>query len=334
MLTFLALAASLLSQSSAVADLVESGVVKPPALVAGDTIGLVAPASPIDDSIVKQAVANLQKSGYRVKLSLGYRQARGYLAASDEVRALELNRFFEDPEVKAIICLRGGYGSPRLLDRIDYDLVRANPKILVGYSDITALLTSIQKQTGLVVFHGPMAKELSGEGPPPFTARHLWGALRPDPSLFDDWGRGNAPPRTLVPGVAEGRLAGGNLSVLACTMGTPHEVDLRGAILFLEDVAEKPFRIDRMLNQLRLSGKLSDVSGVLLGQFTGCSAPETDAGLGLEQVFQDYFGGLQVPVLADFPAGHIADQATLPFGIRVRLDATERKLSLLEAPVE
>jgi muramoyltetrapeptide carboxypeptidase len=309
---------------------------KPPPLQKGDTVGLVAPASPLDEPVVQAAVENLRKSGYAVKLSLGYRQARGYLAASDEVRAAELNGFFADPEVKAIVCLRGGYGSPRILDRVDYDLLRRQPKILVGYSDITALLNAVHARAGLVVFHGPMGKEFAGAGGlSPFTAKYFWDVLQPSSPLAPDWGRnGDANGmRTLAGGVAEGVLVGGNLSVVTSTLGTPYELRCQGAVLFLEEVSEKPFRIDRMLNQLRLSGKLGQLKGVLLGSFTGCQENGKDE-LELDEVFADYFKPLGVPVLAGFPAGHVADQATLPIGVRVRLDATAKKLSLLESAVE
>lgn len=308
---------------------------KPPPLEKGDTVGLIAPASALEESLVRRAVENLRESGYGVKLSHGYRNPRGYLAASDAVRVGELHGFFADPDVRAIICLRGGYGSPRILDRIDYDLVRRNPKILVGYSDITALLNSIQRHTHLVVFHGPMAKELA-VGLSPFTAKYFREAFRPQRRLRADWGTGALQKkrlRTIAPGSAEGILIGGNLSVLASTLGTPYEPRTRGAILFLEDVNERPFRIDRMLNQLRLSGKLSEVRGVLLGAFTGCNPLSRASSLSLQEVFQDYFGDLQVPVLSGFAAGHVPEQVTLPFGIRVRLDATGKTLTLLESPV-
>ncbi|MBN1441364.1 MAG: LD-carboxypeptidase [Planctomycetes bacterium] len=312
---------------------------KPEPLRAGDVVGLIAPAGPLDETSVAKAVDSIRREGFAVKLSKGYQQADGYLAASDEVRAAELNAMFRSPEVKAIICLRGGYGSPRILDRIDYEAVRQNPKIFVGYSDITAVLNALQARTGLVVFHGPMAKELGqGDGLSPFTARHFWSAFVAESPLFEDWGAGL--PRsanrleTIVEGTAEGILVGGNLSVVTATVGTPFELDARDAILFLEEVNEKTFRIDRMLNQLRLAGKLSSLRGVLLGRFTNCGPEGVGGARSLDVVFREYFGGLGIPVLAGFPAGHVDDHATLPFGIRVRLDATRRKLRLLEAPVE
>ena len=329
MISFL-LALASLSQSPS-----DGHALKPPVLKTNETVGLIAPASPLDEASVRGAVRYLRQAGYGVKLSYGYRQAQGYLAGSDESRAAELNAMFRDPQVKAIVCLRGGYGSPRILDRIDYALLEKNPKVLVGYSDITALLNAIHAKTAMVVFHGPMAKELS-EGLTPFTSRYFWSAFQPRSALFDDWGHGLPESKsrltTVVPGQAEGVLVGGNLSVVTCTLGTPYEIKTQGAILFLEEVSEKPYRIDRMLNHLRLSGKLAQVRGVLLCRFTNCEpAAENDSGL--ETIFKDYFGELGVPVLAGFPAGHVPDQVTLPVGIRVRLDATARKLTLLESTV-
>ena len=311
---------------------------KPVPLRKGDTIGLVAPASPIPAETVRAATQNLERRGFAVKLAPGSGEKRGYLAGSDATRADDLNALLRDPSVKAVLCLRGGYGSPRILDRIDYEALRRDPKIIVGYSDITALLLAVQRQAGVVAFHGPMGGEWGvGRGITPFSEKYFWDAFTSSSPLFADWGgdraHGMKEPTTLVPGSVEGILIGGNLSVLCSLLGTPYELDARGAILFLEDVSERPFRIDRMLNQLRLAGKLREARGVLLGAFTSCEDPNPASSLSLGEVFTDYFAGLGVPVLADYPAGHVPDQATLPIGIRVRLDATARKLSLLEPPV-
>ena len=311
--------------------------IKPRPLRKGDTIGIVAPASSMDDSLVRRAVKNISRHGYEDKLSNGYLQRRGYLAADDKTRAAELNAFFLDKSVKAILCLRGGYGSPRILDRLDYDAIRQNPKIFIGYSDITALLTGIHTKTGLVSFHGPMAREFSiGKGLTPYTEKYFWPAFTPQSKLFTDWGgagpKGRSHLKTLAGGKAEGVLVGGNLSVLTCTIGTPYAARSRDCILFLEDVSETPFRIDRMLNQLRLSGMLGRYKGVILGSFTGC-LPLRGSGIGLLDVFDHYFEKLGVPVLSGYAAGHQPDQATLPIGARVRLDATAKKVSLIETPV-
>ncbi len=319
-------------------------VLRPPPLRPGDGVALIAPASPVRRAEIDEAVANLTRRGYRVKVSDAADAREGYLAGGDAARAEAVNRAFADPEVRLVLCVRGGYGSPRILGRIDYDLIRSHPKAVVGYSDITALLAAIQARTGLITFHGPMAgKDFNGRtGLSPYADRHFFGLLAPlepfEPGAFADWGAGlpgGADPRfALAGGVAEGVLVGGNLSTLASLMGTPFEVDTRGAILFLEDVNEEPFRIDRMLCQLRLAGKLGSARGVLLGAFTNCVARAPRESLTLMQVIEEYFEDLGVPVLAGFPAGHIPQQATLPIGARVRLDAGARTLSILEPAVE
>lgn len=313
--------------------------IKPPAVDRGDTVGLTAPAGALSAEQIQKATENLRGRGVAVKLAADPRRKQGYLAADDATRAADLNRLILDPEVKAIICLRGGYGSPRILDLIDYEAIRRQPKAIIGYSDITALLNAVRQRAGVVTFHGPMGREwATGKGPTPFSEKYLWPVLRPRSALMDDWGGvrpgGMKAPVALVPGSAEGILVGGNLSLISSLMGTPFELDTRDAILFIEDVAEKPFRIDRMLNQLRLAGKLRTVRGVLLGGFPGCEARDPEGDFTPEEVFKSYFGDLGVPVLADYPAGHVPDAVTLPIGARVRLDATEKTLAILESAVE
>jgi muramoyltetrapeptide carboxypeptidase len=316
-----------------------------PAIRAGDGVALIAPASPVRRQEIDEAAANLTRRGFLVKVSPSAEGRDGYLAGSDAARAEAVNRAFADPEVRLIICLRGGYGSPRILDRIDYGFIRSHPKVIVGFSDITALLAAIHQRTGLITFHGPMAgKDFSGRGGlAPYSDRHFFGLIGPDAAepgaaALGDWGAGlpgGTDPRfTISGGAAEGVLVGGNLSTLASLMGTPFEVDTREKILFLEDVNEEPFRIDRMLCQLRLSGKLAAARGVLLGAFTNCVARAPKESLTLMEVLAGYFDHLGVPVLAGFPAGHIPQQATLPIGGRVRLDATARTLTILEPVVE
>ncbi len=317
---------------------------RPPALREGDTIALVAPAGAVSALRLRQATANLEKLGYRVKLFRDLSVRDGYLAGSDLQRASEINRAFEDPEVSMILCVRGGYGSPRIVQLLDYDAIRNNPKIFVGFSDITALLTAIRQRTGLVVFHGPMAeKDFSGRhGLAPFSSRHLWtllsGTEQPgDSPLLADWGARASPKlgerRTIVPGVAVGPLVGGNLSTIVALMGTPHELVTDGAILFIEDVNEEPFRIDRMLCQLALAGKLSALRGALIGSFTRCVPRDPKSSFSTAEVIEHFFGDLGIPVLAGFPAGHLPDQATLPLGCRVRLDATGKTVAIIDSPV-
>ncbi len=308
---------------------------KPPALRRGDRIALVAPAGPVDDATVRAVMRALSGQGFEPEPWIPDRPARGYLAADDDARAAAFNGAVRDPEVRAILCLRGGYGTPRILDRIDFAALRADPKIVIGYSDITALLIAVQRRAGLIAFHGPVGRELvaKGSADSPLTKAYLWDALRGETSEFGAWGkRATKRLRAIAPGRAEGTLTGGNLSLVAATIGTPYEIDTRGAILFLEDVNEKAFRIDRMLAQLRLAGKLANVRGVVLGSFTGCGRESGAISLG--EVFRDYFVPLGVPIVEGFPSGHgLRDHVTLPFGARVRLDAGALTLTLLESPV-
>ena len=320
---------------------------KPAALRSGDMIALLAPAGAVDKKKVLEAARNLEKRGYRVRVFPAVYGQRGYLAGQDTHRARDLNSAFADPEVRMILALRGGYGSPRILPLLDFEMIRKNPKIFVGYSDITALLIAIGQRAHLVTFHGPMAMgDFSGKyGLAPFAARHFWSLLetppgdgRVDAALFREWG-GNPPKkhgklRVVAPGLAEGTLTGGNLSTIVALMGTPYEIDTRDKILLLEDVNEEPFRIDRMLCQLEMSGKLRECRGVLLGGFTRCVAKNNRSSLKVEQVLDDYLGGLGVPVIANYPAGHLTQQVTLPLGSLVRLDTGLRTVALLEMPVD
>ncbi len=312
---------------------------KPPPIAKGEVIGLVAPASPLAQKQIQAAAEQIRRRGFRVKIADEGSRQRGYLSGVDEARAEAFNSLIRDPEVRAIFCLRGGYGSPRILDKIDYAALRQSPKAIVGYSDITAILLSVQARAGVVTFHGPMGKEWStARGITPFSEKYFWDLLMGSESkLFLNWGgeraNGMKTPVTIVKGQAEGRLTGGNLSVVCSTLGTPFEIETQGRILFLEEVGEKVFRIDRLLNQLRLAGKLREIRGVLLGMFPGCEGHDPEGDLTLGEVFNDYLEPLGVPVLADFPSGHVPDQVMLPFGVLVRLDATTRTLSILEPAV-
>ncbi len=311
----------------------------------GDTIALIAPAGRVTSSKVREAVRNIQSLGYKVKIQPGVYKTDGYLAGSDPNRLNDLLASFRDPEVKMILCLRGGYGSPRLLELIDFEELKKHPKIFVGYSDITALLIALSQKSGFVTFHGPMAMgDFSGKyGLAPYSSRYFWNLLQKPKNdsiakLFNDWGAGASERlgkrKMISPGVAEGELIGGNLSTLVALLGTPYEIDTRGKILFLEDVNEEPFRIDRMLLQLHLAGKLKHLKGVVLGGFTRCVPRSIATSFSTEEVLKQYLGGLNIPVMSGFAAGHLPDQATLPFGSKVRLDASQLKLSLLESPVK
>ena len=250
----------------------------------GDTIGIVAPASPAPWEDTEKALIQLTQRGYQIKLGSSVRQSRGYLAGSDEVRARDINQMFADSEVKAIFCLRGGYGSQRILDKIDYDMIRRNPKIFMGYSDITALHIAIFQKCRLITFHGPMPATDMTEDLPIFTESWLYKAIAEDQPMGVLFNPKGYALHGLIEGRAKGRLVGGNLSLIAASMGTPYEINTKDKILFLEDVGEEPYRIDRMLNQLRLGGKLRDAAAIILCDFRDCRSKQLQNKIGRAHV--------------------------------------------------
>jgi muramoyltetrapeptide carboxypeptidase len=317
-------------------------LLRPRRLAPGQTIGLVAPSSaPNEPERVRFAVETVESLGFKVRPGAHLYDRHGYLAGSDAGRADDLNAMFADDGIDAIWCVRGGYGAMRLLPALDYALIQRKPKALIGFSDITALHMAIQRHAGLVTFHGPVAwRALT-----PYTLdglkRALWTAEAPAPL-------GAAPPferregrvewdnrvSTLVPGKARGRLLGGNLCLMAHLCGTPYLPDLRGSILFLEDVEEAYYRIDRMLTQLWLSGALAGVAGVVFGKFTDCvPSPSFLQNRPLEDILAERCRALGIPAISGLMIGHIDDQATLPVGCLAELDADAGTLTLLEPGV-
>lgn len=301
----------------------------PPRLKTGDLLGLVSPASPPkDDASIPRGISSLLARGYYVRMGWGVGLRDGYLAGPDRVRAQDIMDMFGDARVGAILCTRGGYGSARLLDMLDYEFIRRNPKILVGFSDITALSLALFAHAGLVTFAGPMVAPDFGSSILPAVEDAFWNMLCVRHESFRFSG---GQERTIARGTAEGLLLGGNLAVFCSLIGTSHMPDLRNAILFFEEVGEDVYRIDRMFRQLQQAGILNNAAGVVLGSFTG--VPDTDSRRDLETVFREYLLPLRIPVLANFPFGHIPDKYTIPLGTRVRLDADQRSLTLLEAAV-
>jgi muramoyltetrapeptide carboxypeptidase len=227
----------------------------------------------------------------------------------------------------------------RMLELLDYDAIRANPKVLIGFSDITALHMALAKKCNLVTFHSPNPQWGLGSdnGFPEYNAKYFWRCLMADQNCGDEGFTYETPPgeplRVIAPGVAEGPLCGGNLTLVASLTGTPYELETAGRVLFLEDIREAPYRIDRMLSQLKLSGQLDKPAAVLLGQFSGCEADGDETSLSLAEVFLDYFADAPYPVVYNFPAGHVLDNATLPLGARVKVDANQRQVSVLENAV-
>ena len=300
----------------------------PPKLRRGATIGIVAPASPPRIARhLEDGIELLKSRGYQIRRGASLDQRDGYLSGSDETRAADINAMFADASVDAIICSRGGYGSGRILSRIDYEGIRKHPKIFVGYSDITALMMAIQRATGMITFAGPMVAPDFGQGMDAFS----------DEALFAMITRIRARRRlpivpgeihALRPGNAVGRLLGGNMAVLVTLLGTPHEPEWNGSILFLEDVGENIYKIDRMFSHLKNAGVLTRISGLLLGSFT--SIPADAPNRELHDVVSEYSLPLDIPVLSGIPFGHQARKLTLPMGATIGMNAARKTVTVLE----
>ncbi|NGQ94392.1 LD-carboxypeptidase [Brevibacillus sp. SYP-B805] len=307
-------------------------VIKAAKLQPGDTVGVIAPASCGDFDKILVAARFFEGLGLRVRLGDAVRQQRGYLAGTDRERARDLHCMFADKEVKAVFCARGGYGTGRIADLLDYELIRANPKIFWGYSDITFLHAAIFQRTGLVTFHGPMlTSDIAADDVHPLTLATFQQLFDPQPLRYDDT---IAPLRVLAEGEATGRVVGGNLSLLVSTVGTPFEIDTTGKLLFIEEVDEEPYRVDRMLNQLRMAGKLDAAAGIVLGDFHNCDpVKRKEASLTLEEVFDDYLTPAGKPVLAGFRIGHCSPNLAIPLGAMGRIDTKEKTFTIVEPGV-
>jgi len=297
-------------------------MIKPSKLNPGDAVGVVSPAGPVNRSELEADVHFLETKGFTVHVAPHAYDRRDYLAGNDEDRLLDLEEMFRNPDIKAVFCSRGGYGSMRLLDRIDYGLIRKNPKIIVGYSDITALLSGILKKSGLITFHGPMVRGLSS------LPENTWQNLLRMISSQTPISIAPLSGYPLFGGNTTGFLMGGNLSLLCMLVGTPFMPSLSGCILFIEDRGEALYRIDRMLTHLTLSGSLEGIRGLITGHFVDCG--ESAA---IDDLIKERFEPMDIPVAAGFSLGHGPDNTTLPLGIPAELDTDHMKLSLLESSV-
>ena len=295
---------------------------KPPPLRPGDLIGVVSPASAVDETAVDGGVRILEAAGFRVRLGAAALKKAGYLAGTDRERLADLVEMFGDTEIAAVIATRGGYGSGRLLPLLDAALTPDRPKIFVGHSDITFLLTDLIQRAELVTFHGPMVANLP---------KQTQGAAVLLALLTGERVGWHQSARAVIqPGTAEGMVVGGCLSVIVAGLGTPYALQTRGRLLFLEDVNEKPYRIDRMLTQLWQAGALDEVAGVIFGEMEGCTAGP-DERVSVRDVIAAAFATAPFPVVFGLPSGHGAGTVTLPLGVRARL-AGER-FTLLESPL-
>jgi len=298
---------------------------KPVPLKRGDKIGVLAPSGAVNSGPLSVGVSAIQREGFEVVLAEGISDRKGYLAGEQELRAKALEQLFAREDVRAIFCARGGFGSIQLLPLLNPATIASQPKIFVGYSDVSLLLNWLIQSCGLVTFHGPMVVMDIARGLKGRSRDLFWETLC---GASDTWFVSGIP---ICPGekAVQAEMVGGCLSVVVTTLGTPYEIQTKGRILFLEDVGEKTYRIERMLTHLKMAGKLNDVAGVVFGQFTDCELGE---GRGLTEVVEDLFQDVTYPVLSGISAGHGEENFLLPFGVKMVLDGRAGSLSLLESP--
>lgn len=309
-----------------------SCMIKPKRLEQGDHVALIAPSSPVSEEKLEMSVESVRFLGLIPVLYPSCTMKHGYLSGSDEVRAQDVNAAFADSNMDAVFCLRGGYGMTRILSRIDYENIRKNPKLLIGYSDITGLHLAVNRFCDMTTLHSPMPTR----GWNTLDAVSLKSLTD---NLFSGEPTGPAPAiegetiEIIQPGIAEGQIIGGNLSLLAATLGTPFEINAKNKIIFIEDVEEKNYRIDRGLTSLALAGKFDDCAGIILGTWADCGDPELppEDNLTLRQIFDEVVKPYGKPVINNFRAGHIYPQISIPMGTNVILDALKGSVTFTEA---
>jgi len=296
--------------------------IKPKKLQKGDLIGIVSPASSVDDpSRLESGVRYIEKMGYNVIVGKNVGKFNGYLAGTDQERLDDLHSMFSNKKVRAVFCLRGGYGAARLLDKVDYKLIKNNPKIFAGYSDISALHLAMFFKTGLVTFAGPMVGVDFYDEVSPFTEEMFWSLI----TSTRKYGKIGNP---------DGRIVGGNLSVISGLIGTEYFPDLNDKILLIEEMGEMPYKIDRMFNQMRLAGLFKGIKGVIIGSFRDCNEPDPNKRtLTLGEVITDYLSPLKKPVVYNFRHGHLKDNITVPIGINIKINASRKFVEIAEAAV-
>jgi muramoyltetrapeptide carboxypeptidase len=311
--------------------------IKPKRLKQGDTIAIIAPSSGVSQAEFDKAIKNMSDLGFKTKVGKHTQAVNGFLAGTDKQRLEDIHWAFADKEVSAVWCIRGGYGAGRFLPNLDFNLIKKNPKVFIGYSDITALHLAIYQNTGLVTFHGPVASSNYSE----YTKKHSVNVLVNPSAPYkielspDNIAKEGKEFKTEVisKGKARGKLIGGNLSLLTALAGTPYALkNTKGKLLFIEDVGEKPYRLDRMFVQLRQSINMSELAGIALGVFADCDAPD-DKSQTLIDVVKDQLGNLGIPVIYGLSFGHIRDQFTLPIGIEAELDTEKATMTFLESGV-
>ena len=317
----------------------EPPIIKPPRLKVGDKLAIVAPGSYISEEELQDSIKNLNQLGFETTYSKKILLQSGYFAGSDKDRADDLMEKFSDKSVKGIVCARGGYGCSRILPMLDYDVIRANPKVIIGYSDITALLYGIYKKSGLISFHGPVGTSTFND----YSVNNFKKVLiNPErTSLFLNSTSGDDENvygvTSIVKGKGKGRLVGGNLSIMVSLIGTEYDVDYSNKIIFIEEIGEEPYRIDRMLTQMIQAGKFNNAAAVMMGIFRKCEVKKesdlTAKSFTLMEVLEDRLGKLKIPVVYGMSFGHVKDKFTIPFGALAELDAGKQTFTLLEKAV-
>ncbi|MGN1402245.1 MAG: LD-carboxypeptidase [Bacillus sp. (in: firmicutes)] len=301
-------------------------LIKPRKLEIGDTVGVVAPASPPDLDRMKEGILFLKELGLKVELADHLANGKGYLGGTDLERCADLHNMFLNPEVKGIFCACGGYGTARIAASLDYGLIGRNPKIFWGYSDISFLHTSIRQKTGLVTFHGPMlSSDVGKEEWSPLSAAYFRQLFHPGPVVYDESVSAVEAP---TKGYVKARMTGGNLCLIVTTLGTEFEVDTTDKILFIEDVNEEPRNIDRMLNQLKMAGKLKNIKGLVIGDFNNCNPEHPEKSFSLEEVLNEYISFIDVPTLKGLKIGHCSPNIGIPLGTEAILDTDSKRLTI------
>lgn len=296
----------------------------------GDLVGIIAPAGSPRKGDLLQGMTFLDELGLKVQLGKHIENTYGYLAGTDEERLTDFHEMIANPNIKAIFCARGGYGTGRFADEIDYELIRNHPKIIWGYSDITYLHTAIRQRSGLVTFHGPMIESDMAKSNVDERTKQLFQQLFAPTSVY--YSNAISPLKILVTGEASGQLVGGNLTLITSTLGTPFEIDTKNNILLLEDIDEEPYRVDGMLNQLRLAGKLTEAAGIIVGDFAK-AAPKSQPSLSLQEVLSHYLGPLRCPVMTGFKMGHCSPHIAVPFGVEAKMN-TEKGTLIVQPGVK
>jgi len=313
-------------------NLIESNLtILPKSLKKGDTVALIAPAGSVfNKKHISKIETRLKGLGFKVIKGKTLYLQDGFLAGSDEVRVTELHSFFKNKSIKAIIAMRGGWGCARILDELDYQLIKENPKILMGYSDLTSLLIDIHNKTGLITYHGPVGYSSWKE----FSTFNVFKTIVDGkPFVMKNPKSHTLDLKTLTSGKAKGQLIGGNLTVITSMIGTTHEPNWKGKILFLEETGEEPYRIDRMLWQLKQAQVFKQIKGLVIGAFTKCNPDEPEKSFSLAEVLDQHFKNTSFPVYKGAVIGHLVPKFTLPIGVMAEIDADNFTISTLEPSI-